>query len=370
MKTPKYLYIDDETVDAVEAVRDGFNDTEIIEVIVEEPQNFKEQKKDFLAKLNSYDGLILDFRLDQNMQLDVSYNAPAIAQELRTLVLDSENDLKGCPIILCSTDERMRATYDVDKTSHDLFDYKFLKGPEPNWPKFATKLASLAKGYAWLNEVDRSVEEIFKREDINKIDIRITERFTDEDQKQQVYDIAHFFIKELFHHPGILVKERVLAARLGIDVEASGEAWIELKANFLINFKFSGLFSDGWERWWADQIVDFFKKVSGKRLSTLNAINRVNILSEALKIKGLKAAEALPNCESTEFWTICEGFKKPLDPLEGLRVYESVDLKPWQEPKYISFEAAEVERINRDKGLRPHPSEKDRIQLIKESLSK
>lgn len=369
MSKPKYLYIDDESINAVEAVRDGFNDTSLIEVTIEEPQGFKEQKKDFLKRLNDYDGLILDFRLDQNMQLDVSYNAPAIAQELRTLFLDKENDLKACPIILCSTDERMRATYDADKTSHDLFDYKFLKGADPNWSKFAIKLKSLAKGYRYLNEGNTSVDKILGREDISKIDIRITERFIIEDSILSTYDIAHFVIKELFHHPGILIKERLVASRLGIDIEKSGEGWNELKSNILEKFKFTGLFSDGWERWWSDKIIDFFKDISGKRLSILDASERVAILKDKLNIQTLVAAKPIKYCTSTQFWTVCEGMKQPLDPLEGLRVYESVDLKPWQDPKFISFYAAEEERINREIGLRPHPSEKDRIQLIKDSLA-
>ena len=150
MSKPKYLYIDDELNnpddDSVEAVSDGFNDFGLIEVEVGEPLDFKSQKKDLLKKLKDYDGLILDLRLDQNMKLDVSYNAPAIAQELRTAVPNPEDHLRPCPIVLCSTDERMRATYDADQTSHDLFDYKFLKGSEPDWPKFSKKLHALAEG--------------------------------------------------------------------------------------------------------------------------------------------------------------------------------------------------------------------------------
>ena len=61
--------------------------------------------------------------------------------------------------------------------------------------------------------------------------------------------------------------------------------------------------------------------------------------------------------------------KSRLDPLEGFKIYETDEPKPWQEPKYISF-GAELERKGRDKGLRPHPSEFERIKDLKEMLSK
>ena len=369
MSKPKYLYIDDESVAAVEAVRDGFNDANLIEVTVEEPQDFKTQKELFKEKLKYFDGVILDLRLDQNMQLDVSYNAPAIAQELRMSVSTGEKYLKSCPIILCSTDDKMRATYDVDKTSHDLFDYKFLKGSEPNYLKFSKKLCSLAEGYKWLNIKYRTAPEIFGRIDTNKIDPRIIERFADDEQKLKANEIALFIIKEMFHHPGALIKERLVAARLGINIEESGKSWDELRDKFLFKAKYSGLFNSGWDRWWMDIINTFFKEsTDGIRLSTINADERVALLSQCLGIKGLIAAKPIKYCKSTNFWTICEGYKSPLDPLEGFRVFETVDIKPWQEAKYISFMAAEVERLNRDRGLRPHPSEKNRIQSIKESF--
>jgi hypothetical protein len=365
MSKPKFLYIDDETDASVEAIRDGFNDEGSIEVVVEVPKSFAEQKKYFIEKLNEYDGLILDLRLEGNMKLDVAYNAPTIAQEVRTLNSQTQSKLKARPIILCSTDEKMRATYNADKTSHDLFDYKFLKGTSADWPRVSKKLLSLATGYRLLNQESFKLPEIFGREDINNIDQRIVERFID--NTAQSYDYAHFVIKELFHHPGPLIKEKVLAARLGVDIEASKEAWEVLSTKIFHNAKFKGLFCDGWSRWWADIAITIFKQITGKRPSTVNAKERVDLLTEKLGIKGLIAAEPLPHCSSSDFWTICEGYKKPLDPLEGFKIFETVELKPWQETKYISLDAI-VERVGIDRGLRPHVSEAIRIEAMKSKI--
>jgi len=366
MSNMKYLYIDDENDESVEAISSGFNDQGLIEVEVSQPKDFKNQVKDLLESLTKYDGLILDLRLDQNMQLDVSYNAPAIAQELRTKV----SAPNAFPIILCSTDERMRSTYDIDQTSHDLFDYKFLKGSEPNWEKFSKKLQSLAEGYKWLNNNIITSGSVLNRFDLTGIDSRIVEKIEDQERNNTTYDFSNFIIKDIFHHPGALIKERLVAARLGIDIEASIESWIELRDSHLKDFKYTGVFGSGWDRWWSDKLISFFKEISGgKRLSSLNADERVQFIKEAFNLQGLVAASPIPYCSSTNFWTVCEESKKPLDPLEGFKVFESVDLKSWQEPKYLSFNAIAVEGVPKHKGLRPQVSELKRIQLMKETFS-
>lgn len=80
------------------------------------------------------------------------------------------------------------------------------------------------------------------------------------------------------------------------------------------------------------------------------------------------AAEPIKLNTSSEFWTICEATKCPLDPLEGFKIKLSHELKAWQEPKYISLYAA-LERIGLDdRGIEPHFSEIERIADLKKSL--
>jgi hypothetical protein len=368
MEKPLFLYIDDENDDSVKAIIDGFMDVQQINIElfpIEANRNFDAIKK-LLSELK-YDGLIIDLKLDGDGPNRVNFRAPTLAQDIRTL--NSSGDLKNSvPLILCSTEQKMRATYDSDKTSHDLFDYKFLKGSEPNWPKFSSKLLSLANGYKWLNEKKRSIIDVLGREDLTKIDNRITDKFWGDNWHPN--EITYFVIKDLFHHPGPLIKESVLASRLGIDINASGESWKSLLESFFKGTQFNGLFHEGWSRWWADQVITTFRDLSaGKRLSTLNSDQRVEILQKVTGIGGLKAAAPIQYCNSRNFWTICEGYKTPLDPLEGFRVFETTDIKPWQENKFLSFNAI-VSREFESKGLRPHPSENERIQSLKESLSK
>lgn len=358
----KYLYLDDENDDSTAAIADGLKIKDIIDVVAEEPKGFNEQIADLKNRLKDFDGLILDLRLD-GKKLDISYNAPAIAQELRMIA--AEGAIKPIPIILCSTDAKMRATYEVEKICHEHFDYKFTKQDSPPWEKFARKLAALAKGYQFIAEANNSLPKILGREDLSTLDPRVLEVFSGNEKPIPIYNYASFVIKDLFHQPGVLIKEKLLAARLGVEI-AKSEDWQKLSHGFFSKSVYSGVFSDGWQRWWSDIVINIFKEESkGKRLSMLNASDRVKVLTEITGLKNLVAATPLEYNKSTNFWTVCEFYKAPLDPLEAFKIHTTIEPKAWQEDRYISFLAA----ANK-KGPKPHSSELNRIQVIKDELSK
>lgn len=364
---PKYLYVDDEDATQLQSIVNGFNDVGLINVELVDLRKIRnfESLKDFIIK-QDLDGLIIDLRLDGDGINRLGFPATTFAQDLRTLAASGE--FRFIPMVLCSTSSKMRATYDTDKSSHDLFDYKFEKSAHPDWRKFSEKLMSLADTYKWLSEKTRDIKEILARSDWEVFDVRIFEKFLDEDQKFNVNDIAQFIIQELFHHPGILINEKIVAARLGIDIDSNPTEWERVKKEFLSDCFYTGSFSKGWNRWWYDKIAIKFQSISdGEKLQNLNAEQRISYLKKA-GFEVTAAKPIMPYCKSTEFWAICEFYKKPLDPLEGFRIFESSEPKPWQEPKYLSF-SAELERKGRDKGLRPHPSEFERIKNLKETLS-
>lgn len=357
----KFLYLDDENDETTAAIADGLQIDGLIDVTYEQPKTFGDEIKDLKARLKDFDGLILDLRLD-GKALDIAYNAPSIAQELRMIA--AEGGVKSCPIILCSTDEKMRATYDVEKICHEHFDYKFTKQVSPPWKKFAIKLSSLAKGYQFISDSNYNMPVILGRENLSALDTRVLEHFTDLAKPLPTYDYASFVIKELFHQPGALIKEKLLAARLGIDIDKSSD-WQNLSEDFFSNALFSGVFSDGWKRWWMDIVQNIFKETTkGKRLTILNATERVKLLSEISGYKNLVAALPMEYNKSSNFWTICEFFKYPIDPLEGFKIHTTIEPKAWQDERYVSLKAVLEKRYPR-----PHSSESNRIKLIKEELS-
>ncbi|MFZ6665661.1 hypothetical protein [Peijinzhouia sedimentorum] len=368
MSEVRYLYIDDENDESINSLINGFNDLK--EIYVERMPitrglSFSDLKDSIISKIksNEFQGLLIDLRLDGTGPEHLEYSAISVSSELRSIA--ARKEVPSFPIVLCSTIDKIRETYNADKTSQDLFDYTFKKSEDPNYPKFSRKLLSLAKGYEYLNIGDENLETIFNRNDLKSLDSRIFERFLD--QETVPYDFAHFTIKTLFHCTNPLIKETILASRLGINIQESKKSWIELRDSIFIAAKYQGIFYNGWDRWWSDEIIRIFRDVTNEKLSFLNADERVNLLTKKTGIEGLVAAKPIRHNVSSEFWTICEAYKKPLDPLEGFRIQTSMALKPWQEPKYLSLDAI-LEQVGVDKSLKPHYSEKERIEELKKKL--
>ncbi|WP_185226452.1 hypothetical protein [Chryseobacterium indologenes] len=368
MSISKYIYVDDENDESIHSLINGFNDTGLVEVhqlSINRGMNFSELEGLIKNKIieEKYDGLLIDLRLDGEGPNQLEYSAISISAELRAI--SARKEIPSFPIVLCSTLPKIKETYKSDKTSHDLFDYTFRKSENPNYERFSKKLKTLAEGYKTLPYDANSLDQIFQRKDYKNLDQRILERFYNQDVIVP-YDFAHFTVKTLFHSTNPLIKETILAARLGVNIETSGDHWTELLSKFE-ECKFNGLFSDGWNRWWADLLNAKLKEISGRNFSFLKAEERVTILKETFGINGIVAADPLKYNTSNEFWTICEATKYPLDPLEGFKVKLSNELKSWQEPKYMSLYAV-LERIGVDKGIEPHYSELEKIEELKRYL--
>ncbi len=370
MNKPRYLYIDDENGSSEISTLHGFNDPRIIEVErfnLSDFRDFGGLKKELERACinNEFDGLIIDLRLDGAGKDRTEFNATAITSELRSI--SARGDIRSFPIVLCSTEEKIKQTYDSDRTSHDLFDYKLSKSSDkPNWVKISMKLKSLAKGYNWIQSSKRTLNDIIGVKKLENIDDRIVEKLLN---FSVTYDFTHFIIKNFFHQTNPLINERTLAARLGIDLcKTSPEVWKKLCTTVLDEFRYKGLFAEGWKRWWADDLVDWFSQISGEKLAFLNAKNRVKILQAKTGFQEIVPASPLKFCTSSEFWSICEGYKMPLDPLEAFKIHTTADLKPWQENKVLSILAILEREGFTDRGLKPHHSELERIEFTKNEL--
>lgn len=362
MSKVKYLFIDDEKDLSTEAITDGFNDTGTITVIYHRAENFKDQLIYFDKELIKYDGLIIDLRLDGNLNQNLRYTAVSLAQEIRTKAATKKGYI-DVPIILCSTDQKIKALFKKDQTSHDLFDYHILKEASPNWEEHSLKLKTIAAGYKTIKKLEFNLEKIFGR-DLSKLDQRILGIFLNKN-RFSVHALAGHIIKEIIEQSGPLINEQILAARLGIDIANSND-WEKLIEKYFKTAKYTGVFSSapGWVRWWADCVIEIFNKLTGQRLSTLDANQRVTLLKNKTKLNKLTAATPIINSVSTNFWTICDYYKKPLDPMEGFKVFSYKELRPWQDETYLSYEAAAERREN------IHPAEKARLELVKKTRKK
>lgn len=343
----KYLYIDDESLTSIQAIADGLNDTKkiLVECLdLSQCANFEQLTDTIVDKVSNRNiqGIILDMCLNGGGENQLSFTASPIAQQIRTLT--STGLIQEIPLILCSTDERIKETYRPDRASHDLYDYKFVKD-KLDFIKVATKLDVLASAYEF-SFTGLSIEKILGRKNgITLLDERIFERFNKQYSK---YDLIHFLVKEIFRHPGILIDEEILLAKLGVDSNESSVESLNLLKDFCNStFRYTGILSEGWTRYWSDKLFCYFTNL-GYNINAMSAEQRVALLNKELGGINIVAAKPIKFNQSTFYDTICDTLRKPMDSIEGYVIQETTELKPWQEPRYVSFYALASGKASED----------------------
>ncbi|MES2456848.1 MAG: hypothetical protein V4594_14945 [Bacteroidota bacterium] len=349
------LYLDDEKDKLILPIKEKFEEDSILNITLDKPQTFEDEIDKLIPLLSDFKGLILDLQLNgpQESGLQVRYQAPTLAQQLR--ILATENTANDLPIFLCSTEEKIKASFTRDFSSHDLFDWTFLKN-EIN-KKTIGKIVAVIDAYDKIKLEPKNFSEIIQYP-YEDLDQRILSRFVNEDNPP-VHEIARMIFKEIIQENGLLISEGVLASRLGVDIEASSDWHAILSAFSECSYK--GIYSSGWIRWWADNVADYFEEISGQSLGFLNAGERVELLKQNLKLNNLIAAQALPLCQSTNFWTICQATGKPIDTFEAYKIDNKKEPRPWQDYSYVSLYAL-MERIAESQNIKLHTTELDRFE--------
>lgn len=373
----KFLYVDDIKADSPEDTmqtpnslaeglsRDGIT-VEYIHVFDFEKDNFIKEK------LHNFDGVLLDLRLDEYKDQETGqhsdYTASEFAQHIRTLVTKGELK-KDLPIILFSTDEKLQQVYSTDLSSHNLFDRYLTK---VNTPKNASKkLFALAKGYREIEEkrdlekeYPEIIKEILKLDNFYLIDERIFSRFSEKTATIPPHEYAQVILKDLIYTNGTLIQENILAARLGFSIDDNIDVWDEIKSLFN-SAKYEGVFSDSFNRWWVKKIEEIFEEITGHYLAELDADKKVEILSKLIG-KEIISSEPIKHNSSKYYTTVCKAYNKPLDEMEGFRVYTSKEPKSWQEYEYFSLDAFLEKKLD-EKNIKVHTSDRERlIEAIEE----
>jgi len=350
----KYLYIDDESNETVNSFTSGLKDDNLS---IEYKHVDEINPKDFFIKnLKDYDGLLLDLRTDEFSE-NSNFTGSVWGQHVRDLATDIKLDVKDVPIVLFSTDDKLRATYFKDLTSNNIFDRFLTKGNSPDNAKM--KMISLANGYQKISK-EKNFDKLLEI-DINNLDPRIFSRF-EGGEDIPTHEYAQMILKDLIYAKGVLINEKYLAARLGIDKDNS-EDWNKVKEIFAPSM-YKGVFSDGWERWWMFAVDKLFNERAETFLTYLDAKERVAILKEKLNLKNLIFPDPIDKNESYDYWAVCKALKKPLDPNEAFKVYTRSEPKPWQEYEYISL-SAWLEKSPRieEKNIVIHPADKEKLNI-------
>ncbi|RKE92269.1 hypothetical protein BXY80_2187 [Ichthyenterobacterium magnum] len=356
------IYIDDE-IGKRDAFADSLTDNSDLEIKSYSPSNLGETR-DLIFSNQELDGVILDLKLDgvKYEENTADYTAPSLATAIRSKIV--ENNFKNeFPIFLLTSQDNLEKYYKYDLTSHDLFDFLFFKqklGEVNNYPQ---KIISILDAYKTIKEEGKKMNSILKVDLSGLINVNLPSKFYDSDSAS-VYDISKFVLKKIVLRQGILISEEVLAARLGVDIEASQD-WEQLKV-FFKHIKYDGIYSQVWNRWWSHKLVSYWREVFPKSppLISLNATERVEIIKKQYNLPELKPATPIEKASGSKFWTVCKVYNKPLDVRDGILI-EMLDSEPWHDKMYISLESI-LERDYKGKKISIHPSEIDRVNDLKE----
>ncbi|XVN18675.1 hypothetical protein QZH46_27745 [Pseudomonas corrugata] len=315
-------------------------------------------------------GVLLDLRLDMDSDQAkerVNYRGPTLAQELRTRM--AEGGIPPAPIVLWSVNSKFKSSYNNEDTSHDLFDDVYEKDREivENPSVVASRLVSLAKGYKALHGASGASMALSLLALDSDIDSMLYAQFLDEYKelvdKRSVHDIARLLLNDLVRVQGLLVGEKLLAARLGVDIAQSGNSWAVIKSALQFS-SYAGPFCEGWNRWWWYKVEGWWFELFGDKydLRGVSSLERVGLLNDKLDVN-LAPASPIAEGYSTKFFTLCAGTSRPLDPHDGLRVV-CRGARDWHDPAYVSIYAA-LERIGRGVKWRLDPLERQRLDAIR-----
>ena len=369
--TIKYLYLDDANPAEIKPFVQSVMRSGEIEITHEHPAKYMNNMEGFIIALKQYDGLILDWRLDEYVQTTDSgakkfnFRAGGLAQEIHTLT--SENAVTPLPIVLWSATQKSKGSFQNDYTAQDLFIAKYTKEEiAESGGKIAIELESLAHGYKFILENHSTINNLAIilgcKDNPEYADVRVIEKFSG--VPFSAHEVANFILEKLIRRPGLLMTDELLLVRLGIKKETS-PGWDKLKES-LAPYAYNGPFSSGWPRWWARGIEEgwWFSVIKAESpLSVLSASERIAKITEITKIDGLSAQIPLEPHYHDKFYTICEETRAALDPIDGV-IIDEPQPEPWQERRYISIEVA-LKR--KSEIFRPHPLELERLRVISES---
>lgn len=325
----KYLYIDDESLDSIEALIKGLNRCERI-LVERMPLEQGDKIEEVYQKLRElqYDGIIIDLMLNGNGPFRIACNSNPIVQYVRDLSERGEHAF--CPVVLCSTDKQLKEQLNNGYTSGDLYDYHFSKDFFIDYEHEAIMLESLAKGYDLIKS--NNICKILCR-DISNLDVRPFEPFLE--GRIEIKQCADLILKDLFMYSGLLISEEVLCARLGIAKKGSYKEVLSL----FDSAKYMGVFKEVGNFYWSDLVCEIFYEIFHVSLATLDAEEKVMLLHKHFLNVELEEASLSAHNHSKRFWTICVKTHECLDPMEGYRIKEKTTLKPWQDSRFVSFMA-------------------------------
>lgn len=290
-----------------------------------------------------------------------AYKAEPLAQLLRSY--SSENVEKDFPIILLSYEDEM-AGFLNNVTAHNLFDCRFTKKEVANEPENRKKILSLVKGYQrmikkWTKKSERWANffALNKEERV----VVAYQAIRELDKLKAPHQVAQQILRYVIGRQGILLDKDNVLARLGVAKvgKDADTLFARLKKDKVI---YSGVFSEGWTRWWQHRLWDWEKQFCDESLGNLTARERVVCLNEKLGLKLSPAKSRWQGHTDALFAYACDSCHQPTEDQYSVIAYDPL-LPSYARSKCICWKCIETGEFQ-EQGLEYDNDEEFIVDLI------
>jgi hypothetical protein len=268
------------------------------------------------------DIVALDFRLDENPGMidpKNAYQGSGLAQLLRDKATAEPH--RDFPIVLISAEEKFEQYYRPDSTAHDLFDRTYGKvAATENKVSVRAELISLCDGYrmlksVWAEGADRL--SIFGLTGEERALVETQDLRSAIGSAAAPHIAARVILKDIIDRTGILLPDREIAARLGLESLGALETILEDSG-----LRYSGVFHQGWRRWWTHRFDDWAEALFGKRPANMLGSERAAIIEAKFGL-GLNGAVSTWNATPDErFAFACASCFRPGEVRHSVSVFD------------------------------------------------
>lgn len=229
------------------------------------------------------DFVLLDYRLDQfatsGSSTSVGYRAAPLAQQLRDRTDDPATT--EFPIILISSEDKIRKLFRPEKTAHDLFDWKLIKTKVGDAEGTPGVILGLSEGYSRLKHLRGRFNDPSLFGINGDLDFLVDHQELQLalEEAEYVHVAARYLLTFVIKRQGILLDRRNLYSRLGISSTSDGRAEIE---GLFAAEKYDGVFARCRDMWWAELFESRFREYFKTASNVIPAAERASRLGDRI----------------------------------------------------------------------------------------
>lgn len=365
MADETWAFVDDQTSEA-QSFADSLGEGDL--GILVKPLTPAEAREQLLTNRWAPAGVLMDVQLSAvHGELGTG---PGIAQDLRSK--QRAKDVQEFPIVRFAWPQPVAKYVGGDPASEDLFDLEI--GKEEllqSLLRVQSQLRGVREVYDAL--LGKPILETSAIGELLGLTPAELETWSDSSLHNRLaanrqiapHVAAQILMRGLLLSTGLLIEEPILAFRLGVDRESSGQAWLDLKQK-LSAIKYKGIAHASFERWWARGLEEWWLDLDGgaSSLPALTISERVGKLRKRLELDLMPLA--MPRGSAGDKpWRACALTLEaspsawvPVDPSAGVRLTPRVELPPWIDPQYATLGQA---MRARNEDLRINCADLDRI---------